>query len=255
MEKEKNILIIILTIIIIVLCFVVGWLFNGNEDQVIDDLPNEENKEIKEEKDLNEVANDLLERVSNVYMCGEVAFDLEEKNKLTYKDLDKTYIDSYVARNLFIDNKVEKHLTDSEYPNYSVSSKNFEDEFKKIFGSNVSFELPQTFHSGFIKFDLDGDVYKGNIMTAGCGGSPEGEYILDEYKKENNKFYLTVLLIYSIGNDQYVSNPNINFPDENLEGYTKEQLLQEHKSEITKYKYIFNLENDNYIFDSIELVN
>lgn len=255
MENKKSTLIIILVIIIAILCCVIGWLLGSKFADLEDNTLNnsEENIDINQETeiiDLDAVANDLFSKISGLYMCGEQEFNLGNDNKLIYSELDKDYINRLVIGSLFIDKKID-NIEDYS----SVSVDEFKNEFVKVFGSNAAFELPQTFYISYIKFDLVGDNYIGSTMAMGCE-SAFGEYYLENYEKVGNKINLYVYLLNSIGNNQYVLDSDISLPlEDDVETYTKEEILNNYKSEIIKYKYTFNIENDNYIFESIELAN
>ena len=246
-EKQKNILIIVLAVIIVILLCIVSWIlgakFANVEEEILDNNKQEEN--------INEIANDLFSRITDLYMCGEPELDLGVDNKLTYNELDENYINRMVVGSLFLNKKYET-IEDSKY---QISAEDFKNEFINLFGDKVPFKLPRTVYISYIKFDLVGDNYIGSTMAMGCENI-FGEYYLADYKKEEDKFSLYVYLLYSFGEDKYVVNNNINLPlEESIQTYTKEEILNNYKSELTKYKYTFNIENDNYIFESIELVN
>ena len=259
MENRKNIIVIILVVIIAVLSSIIGWLIGSKNNDIEKDNDNSLNTEqVQEnnENNLESIANNLFDTISDVSSCGEIVLDLGEDNKLVYNELQTDYLNRMVANSLFVNKKVNIDETNKENTKYFINKDDFEFEYKSLFGHEVNFVLPQTFYSGFIKFDLSDNIYNGEIIYGiGCGGEAFGEYLLDKYELINNKFYLTVSLVYSVGENKYIVDPNVDVLDENLETYTKEELLENYGDEIIKYKYTFNLKNDNYIFESIQLAN
>lgn len=242
-EKIRNIIIVVLICIIVALTlllgFVLGIRYANKETEVVQNT--EENNKLSEDK-LYEVANNLYTKISGLYLCGEPELQLPN-NKISSNEFSREYINRYVIGSILN----SKNIKGEEILKYNVSVNEFETEFKKVFGSNVTFELPQTFYISYFKFDLSGNNYIASTMSMGCETSTIGEYYLKDYEEEDGKINLIVYLLHSIGNDQYILNSN-------TQTYTKEEILKNYESEIIKYKYTFKIENDNYLFESIERV-
>ena len=249
-EKLKNIIIVILICIIVILTLILGFVLGMKYNNIkIDNEQKEETNKLSEDK-LYEVSLNLYKKVSGLYFCGEQEIQFPN-NKITSNEFSRDYINRYVIGSILLN----KNIKGEDVLKHNISINEFENEFTKLFGDNVNYEKPQTFNISYIKYDLSGDNYIPTTMAMGCGTSPIGEYYLKDYVQKEKNIELTIYLLYSIGENEYVFDSNISLPlEQNIQTYAKDELLNNYEDKIIKYKYIFKMENDNYIFESIERV-
>lgn len=244
-ETFRNILIIFLFCLVVfltlVLGFVLGMKYSNNKEEVII-----QSNKLSEDK-LYEVSMDLYKRITGLYVCGEVELQLSN-NKINSSEFSRDYMNRYVVKNLL----VNKDITGEEILKYNISTTEYENEFKRVFGENVNYEKPDSIFLNSYYYTLSGDNYIPGSLSTLCGDSIFGEYDLMDYNQNDDKIELTIYLFHRIGEMQYVLDRNIT--DLNYTSYTKEEILNNHKDKIIKYKYTFRIDNDNYIFESIERV-
>jgi len=262
----KNAVITVLAVLVLAMGgYLVYDKIIDKDDKIVENKDEETKKNVIAAIDEKEIADNLFYKISNIETCISHEFDFSGKTKLTYSELPNGYISSLVANELmdsnefeYIDEKLylsEDNSWEIYLPIYSVSIKGYEEAYKRVFGVNSTVKLPQSFImpvSNFLQhhfdFTLENENYIGEIFNSDCGGS-HGEYILKSYKKDGDKFYLMVYYVYPFGDSAYYS-PSYTFENK----YTKEELNL-HEDELIQYKYNFILENENYILDSVELVN
>lgn len=244
-ETFRNILIIFLFCLVVfltlVLGFVLGMKYSNNKEEVI-----VESNKLSEDK-LYEVSMDLYKRITGLYVCGEPELQMPN-NKISSNEFSRDYMNRYVLKSIFMN----KNITGEEILKYNISTVEFENEFKKAFGSNVIYEKPEGLLISSYSYNLSGDNYIPSSLSTLCIENFIGEYDLIDYNQNDNKIELTIYLLYSTRDNRYVLEPNESNP--NIQTYTKEEILNNHKDKIIKYKYIFKVDNDNYIFESIERV-
>lgn len=91
---------------------------------------------------------------------------------------------------MFIDNLVNENKAKNKY---TINVEDYKVEYEKQLGKKLV-DLPESIRSGFVMFNLNGDIYDGEIIKGtGCG--PSGKYLLDNYKSSNDTLTLTVIYV------------------------------------------------------------
>ena len=230
------------------------------------------NEEVKEEKkeetsvntEFYEAAqkiivNDLLDLVS-VGTCGvESGLDFSNSNKLTINELEDNYKYSMAYYNLYKNGRVE-----------SILGEDILNSYNEIFGLQPT--LPDQIAAshvwlGFAK-NSDGN-YTVNAGGGGCGGF-NSHYLLDGYNLVDNNLYFNV--IYYIKGASFDANgefkgvsisnnkvqEKVTFEIESTgEEITDVDIekVKANKDKFPQYRFNFKLNNDHYIFDSVEKIN
>lgn len=210
-----GILVIIVILAIIPLIIVVKNIFSGGSDT----------KKIERDEVM-----ELYDNLSNVSCYNALTWSID--GKLETKDMEDSVLLDLIFRNL------DKNgmLVDK------VSLKDFEKAKEDILGKSFK-ELKVKDHEyGGYVYNAKGNKISGKEMT--CS---KDEYIsvMNGYSNNDNKLIMNVNVGYVDGNKVY------DLGDNELGEYSKEKL-GDILSKGTGYKYIFDIEDDNYYLVSVE---
>ena len=260
MKKDLKLILIISIIIIMgIVCFV---LFN--KKIIIDPKPIVQETSIEEiygsRKSLDTYIETLYLNVFGTCSNGE-KFDFTKKNKLYFSDLKEEYINNiiltylrYNDRKLLID-KIE----DESYLRFKKDDLKL--ALKTLFGKKVydNYSYSDNFAVKEGQITLDHDMYVGKIPNNDC---TDGKYVsFYKYNGEvkDNKYYLEVALYYSESSNT-IENNNDNIikyayiSDTQTEPICKIEDIKNNLNKFTKYRLVFGVEDNNAIFDHIELI-
>lgn len=244
-ETFRNILIVFLFCLVVfltlILGFVLGMKYSTTEEEVI-----LENNKLSEDK-LYEVVDKLYKNVSGLYICGEQEFQFYN-NKINSNEFGEDYMNRYVLNSIYLN----KNIKGEDILKYNVSATEFETEFKRVFGNNINYNQTTGLLFNSYYYTLSGEEYIPGSLSALCTENTFGEYYLKDYDQNNDKIEIIIYLLYRTSDNKYVLDKNIT--ELNYTSYTKEEILNNYEDKLIKYKYTFRIENDNYIFESIERV-
>ena len=250
--------------LLLVLFLVSGCSFSFNINK-----NKEQKEEKKEETSVNTVfyeaaqkiiVNDLLDMVS-VGTCGvESGLDFTNSNKLTVNELEDNYKYSMAYYNLYGYGIVNQ-----------VSKNDLSNSYEKIFGLKPT--LPEQFGASHVwlgfGINSNSDYYSVVAGGGGCGGF-NSHYLLDSYNLVDNNLYFNV--IYYIKGASFDANgefkgvsisnnkvqEKVTFEIESTgEEITDVDIekVKTNKDKFTQYRFNFKLNDDHYIFDSVEKIN
>lgn len=141
---------------------------------------------------------------------------------------------------MFIDNLVNENKVKNKY---TINVEDYKVEYEKQLGKKLV-DLPESIRSGFVMFNLNGDIYDGEIIKGtGCG--PSGKYLLDNYKSSNDTLTLTVIYLWKASDGKYSVDSSL----DNVKEYTEEEIKK--LDNLIKYDYNFTKKGSNYILSSI----
>lgn len=234
----KNAVITILSLLVLTLG---GYIIYDNVIKENEQKKDNDVEETNDEVSLD-IVNNLFDRISNVGPCGESILELD--NTLSIEEFDKknngVYISQYVVHSLFIDNLVNENKAENKY---TINVEDYKAEYEKLLGKK-SVDLPESIRSGFVMFNLNGDIYDGEIIKGtGCG--PSGKYLLDSYKSSNDTLTLTVIYVWKASDGKYSVDSSL----DNAKEYTEEEIKK--LDNLIKYDYNFTKKGSNYILSSI----
>ena len=199
------------------------------------------------------IVNDLLKKYS-VGRCGvNSEFDFSNTNKLTYYELSENYRYTVAFHNLY-----EKSYINSFNKNAFLNS------YKEMFG--ISIDAPKniailTTGNGY---ELNNDSYVS--VSGGYGCMSHSKYVLDNYEVTGNGISFSVIyymiipdtdnhkiFIGTSGNPHYTFETSSSTFENTLESDL--QKIKENKDKFIQYKFNFKLNEDHFVFDSIEKIN
>ena len=283
MKKNEKIILYLITILLIILVFMGGYIIynmtsNNNTNQN-NDMNQVENNQNNNSTDKNETNNDLnsnekeeisnvshedIEKLKNRWLfyfstynyTGSTNYDssfgfLYRKNKTLISELSKELRMLYVIHNIDL-SKYDKY-SDYEY-RFSIG------EFKKLYyellDEKAKFEQVNTGLVYGISFD-DNYAYLNTVGgdTVGPGYHIKNKFIKSEQKNDEIYLYEKVLIQYSPeeGDIKYYSN----FDLQNSFAINEklEDVFEKYSIRIPTYKHTFKIKNGNYIYYSVEKVN
>ena len=255
MNKDLKIIFITSGIIFILLVSIIIVIKKG------DNLTN--NIQYGKYKDEEELKNVLLKSFEFYSRCQTGKdFNITNTNIASIDTFTEDEIMNIVYNYLTENNKVEvKSNIDnkSKMRNfiYSFSKKEVEETIKDLFGKEYqkNNQLKNSYNIRGGNFELKNDVYVGEVSLLPCSiGSYTRFYNYNTYISED-KFYIEYALywymLYELdsGNIGYAYNSK-----EMLEPTCLEENIEDNLDNFTKYRFVFVREDDNFIFDHIELV-
>ena len=248
--KGKNIAIIVLSIVlIIVLGFICYDKFLTKEKKVKPDCkcPKCENCNTEIEKTKSNVVSELL---IDKYLKGEPPANC---STIEYFANDKKVTPNNIP-NLYAANVV---ISDMNYLPDTIESNDFTNMIKSYFGKNYDFNVESLKNSNDLaNYEYtDKFVKRSNNWGGTCG--PVSDYRVIDTKKEGTSLEINIKVLFA-GKDE-----NGMFIDKYYSDYNRSNLIKSDEYPTEKdfqrgstYKFIFdyNLDNNQYLFASCELV-
>lgn len=211
---------------------------------------------------------DQFEHWLTLYDVNGDGFDLNSKEFKLHLALNKTkeITNKYSCNELFGNKDLTSYFSNEDLKDSNLrcdsTSRQFSYEdvnttYKKLFGSKL--EAPKETISVYLLpfvYLKDKNIFVELSMDTGDGGYPVVSGILD-YNKDGNKLYVT----YGIAraeDDQHLklsdgSSVKISV-DWNNYDETMKKYFDKYKDKLFKYKLVFENENNNYVFKTIEKI-
>ncbi len=206
-----------------------------------------DNKDMESLNVNGSLVQELIKRLDNYgFLCG-VNAELYKNSKTTVDNLDENYMKILVAQEAN-----GKNISG----NITFSKEDFENATKNIFGETIVLTNTDINSCPGIKYDVDNQKYIMGDANCGstCGPVTNVRYIVNAEKNSEN-LYITVA-VASV-NSQSLKVSNINDPDSVIEGIDGNTFdIEKDYQKVNNYKYTFDYDvaNNNYVFNSIELV-
>lgn len=244
--RKKNIIIIILILIIILenkLLYDKGtfnkYLANENKEVLI----NDENKE-KLVKDLDYYKDKygyLLDMINT-------NLDVNNYNYLYKEDYKVKDIDNNVKLNISYMNIKDNNISTNNGVK-TVNEDIIRESYNKIFNDN-KYEV-SNFNYSCLNFIYNKNTLSYMAIDTGCDIDKTIIKDIVDIKENNNNIDITALVGINDKNNNTLYNINGDLIDGNYDN----KDLSKYKDKLSKYKYTFILDDDNYYFWSIEKVN
>lgn len=217
----------------------------GNTDNSVDQTS--DNKNMETLNTSGSLVQELLKRLDNHNNSCGISAELYKSSKTTVDNLDENYIKILVSQEAN-----GKNISG----NISFSKEDFENATKTIFGETIVLTNTDINSCPIIKYDVDNQKYimgESNCDNT-CGPTTNIRYIVSAEKNSTN-LYITVAV--AAINSQSLKVSNLNDQDSVIAGIDSNTFdITKDYEKVNNYKYTFDYDvaNNNYVFNNIELV-
>lgn len=276
MEKKSNKGLICLVIILIVLVLGLGGYIVYDKVLNVEKESNKEQEKQNENKTediLSEEEKEQLNEKMQIIMEMDDEFDTphfgyyyEEEQFLTSEMGNQEKI--FLALRSLEPERINIPYHEEENAPLIFTEEEVDKALKKIFGSKVVYKHEYShrrFEGILRKYNSDKKQYEVNNTEVGSRFGVQTEYLITDYKKENNEAKLSVKAAIILSDFNEKGTSSIYNPTHELGSDSKDDLvvanikwedsssLETYADKLDTYIFTFKQEEDNYYFYSVEL--
>ena len=197
--------------------------------------------------------------VSNLgFLSNGYKWDFGEKTELNYSDLTEKEKNAMVLSYLIMNKKVIYKGSNTYGDTYKISKEDFSEAIYNVFG-NVDYKWAEEFiHNENIYTLTEEKDYEMDHEPTGREDDKD-VYILLDSKKTEEKIEITVAYYYMSYDEEVNNNGETimidNVYDKNNNRICEEKDVKNHINELHQYKFIFEKNENNYIFEKVLKLN
>ncbi len=257
MKKDLKIIFIISLVIIVIVGIVIFIKYQQKKETPMPENDSPYGLYNNEE----EIKDDLLQAFTLYNTCSSGKyFDFNNKEKITLDDLNINTINHIIYNYLKNSNKITiKQLDNGNLVTFSKND--FSKAIEVLFGNKAlkNYKFQNTIDILGSTLKLESNKYIGTIQNNGCLGNRWESYYNYRSYLENTDFYLEFVLYYleyehKIDNNKIDVINNAYRTKDSEKPICIEKNIEDNVDSFIKYRFVFNKENNNFIFNHIELI-